>query len=420
MLFYGRGAERLSLLTYKICFVIVRLLIIHFCSGQKGSRMIDHFEDGFAFLDKLREIGQRKNQTFADFTVYLDEKARKTGIPLHGQFELTPHCNFDCKMCYVHLNPDQAPQSALLSAEQWKSLMYEAFQAGMLTAVLTGGECFTYPDFRSLYLYLKSLGVEITLLTNGSLLDREWISFFQEHRPAQIQITLYGSSEEAYESVTGRRLFGKVLENIRLVTQAGLPLHLNVTPSVYMAEDVFHTIRLAKRLCRSVRVNSSVFRPREETGRSRQDDNLNRDYYLRIYHLLKELDGEEIIRIPEDRLPPPGGPAHDSVECGLDCGGGRSGFVIDWKGIMHPCNRLYILEGFPLTSGFDSAFRTIYAAVCQWPKAPACKGCVYRFACNNCAANMLAYAEPGKQPLKLCEQTRFFVHNGVGRLSDCE
>ena len=381
--------------------------------------MIDRFEDGFAFLDKLREIGQRKNQTFADFTVYLDEKARKAGIPLHGQFELTPHCNFDCRMCYVHLKPPQAPQSALLPVEQWKSLMSEAFQEGMLTAVLTGGECFTYPGFRDLYLYLKSLGVELTVLTNGSLLDQEWVSFFLEHRPAQIQVTLYGSSEEAYEAVTGHRLFGKVLENIRLLRDAGLPVRLNVTPSIYMAEDVFDTIRLAKQLCRSVRVNSSVFRPRQETGRSEQNDNLDQDHYLRMYLLLKELDGEEAEKIQEERLPPPGGPAHECGERGLDCGGGRSGFVIDWKGIMHPCNRLYMLESFPLTEGFASAFRTINTAVRQWPKVSECSGCAYRFACNNCAANMLNYAEPGKQPLKLCEQTRFFVQNGIGRVRDC-
>ena len=382
--------------------------------------MIDRYEDGFAFLDRLREIGQRKNQSFADFMVYLNEKARQKGIPVHGQFELTPYCNFDCKMCYVHLKQDQAPQRALLSTEQWKALMLEAFHAGMLTATLTGGECFTYPGFRELYLYLKSLGVEITLLTNGSLLNGDWITFLQEHRPAKIQITLYGSSEEAYESVTGHRLFGKVLENIHRVMDAGLALRLSVTPNVYMGEDVFDTVRLAKQLCGSVRVNAGVFRPRQETGRYLQNDNLDRDYYLRIYHLLMELDGEEVVTIPEERLPPPGSPDHACEEYGLDCSGGRSGFVIDWKGIMHPCNRLYMVEGFPLISGFASAFRTIYTAVSQWPKVAACKGCAYRFACNGCAANMLQYAEPGKQPLEICEQTRFFVQNGIGRLLDCE
>lgn len=31
------------------------------------------------------------------------KKAFEDGIPISGTFELTPRCNFDCKMCYVHL-----------------------------------------------------------------------------------------------------------------------------------------------------------------------------------------------------------------------------------------------------------------------------------------------------------------------------
>ena len=35
------------------------------------------------------------------------EKAFAEGIPISGTFELTPRCNFNCKMCYVHLQPEE-------------------------------------------------------------------------------------------------------------------------------------------------------------------------------------------------------------------------------------------------------------------------------------------------------------------------
>lgn len=35
---------------------------------------------------------------------YLHAKACRAGTPLAGNFELTPRCNFNCKMCYVHLS----------------------------------------------------------------------------------------------------------------------------------------------------------------------------------------------------------------------------------------------------------------------------------------------------------------------------
>lgn len=42
-----------------------------------------------------------------NYEKYLNEKAREKGIPYAGIFELTPRCNLDCKMCYVHLTPKQ-------------------------------------------------------------------------------------------------------------------------------------------------------------------------------------------------------------------------------------------------------------------------------------------------------------------------
>ena len=32
-------------------------------------------------------------------------KARRECIPINGLFELTPLCNFRCRMCYVRLDP---------------------------------------------------------------------------------------------------------------------------------------------------------------------------------------------------------------------------------------------------------------------------------------------------------------------------
>ena len=34
---------------------------------------------------------------------YLHAKGVRLGLPISGTFELTARCNFDCKMCYVHL-----------------------------------------------------------------------------------------------------------------------------------------------------------------------------------------------------------------------------------------------------------------------------------------------------------------------------
>ena len=150
-------------------------------------------------LKSLRERNGKEIQNFASIGSFLEQKAREKGIPFGGQFELTPFCNFSCKMCYVHLNPDQLNGQSILPVETWKSLMHQAWEAGMMMASLSGGECLSYPGFEELFLYLHDLGCEVAVLTNGFLLDEQKINFFKQHMPSKIQISIYGCNDDVYE-----------------------------------------------------------------------------------------------------------------------------------------------------------------------------------------------------------------------------
>ncbi len=384
------------------------------------SRDMDQPKDAFEFLEMLQARSGKQARSFRDIGNYLGHKAREKGIPVAGQFELTPLCNFSCGMCYVHLTPDQMSGHPLLPADTWKDLMRQAWEAGMLTATLSGGECLTYPGFDEIFLYLHSLGCEVAVLTNGFLLDERRIRFFQEHTPCRIHITLYGWNDDVYERVTGHRAFGRVTENIRNAIDAGLPVYLSVTPSRFLGEDVMETVRVGTRLAGSVSVNSYVFPPREETGRSGNLDDPDLDQYLRIYRLQNSLRGLENLEAAEEELPPYGGPCHECAERGLRCGGGRSGFVMDWKGTMMPCNGMEMIRFEPLREGFAAAWARLNREACSWPRVPECDGCAYAAVCSNCAANMLRFAEPGRQPVALCEQTKYLVRHGVRHLPECE
>ncbi|MBR2996001.1 MAG: radical SAM protein, partial [Lachnospiraceae bacterium] len=185
------------------------------------------------------------------YHIYIDRflsfKAREKGIPYTGTFELTPLCNLNCKMCYVHLTPEQMQGRKLLSVEQWKNLMTQAKDAGMMRAKLTGGECLTYPGFDELYLHLHSMGVNVDVLTNGVLLDEKRISFFKKHPPRRIQVTLYGSCEDAYEKVTGQREFSKVYSHVKAAAEADLPISLAITPNGFMVEDALKLVDAAQK-----------------------------------------------------------------------------------------------------------------------------------------------------------------------------
>ena len=377
-------------------------------------------DNGFDRKDLLLNGNGELYQSYSRLAHYIDMKARKQGIPVSGKFELTPLCNFDCKMCYVHLNPNQLGNRSVLPADIWKDLIYQAWKAGMMTASLTGGECLVFPGFDELYLYLQSLGCEVTVLTNGFLLDEKRIQFFQEHKPSDIQVTLYGCNDDVYERVTGQRAFTTVVTNIKQAKDAGLPVFISITPNRHLGEDIFETIRIARELCKHVVINTFYTSPREETGRSGYQDDADLDLYIRAIRYMGELNGQKAAEINEEKLPPAGGPCHETAECGFECGGGRSSFAIDWKGTMTPCTDMDLIRSYPLKDGFASAWLRINQAVNQWPRIPECKGCAYENVCNHCASNARRYAEPGKVPTALCERTREMVRRGVIHIPECE
>lgn len=376
--------------------------------------------DALEWLKAYRKKGGDPVRAYHEMTQFWEFKARDKGVPVSGLFELTPLCNFNCKMCYVHLDADQMKGQKVLPVETWKRLMREAWQAGLMFASLSGGECLAYPGFEELYLYLHSLGVEVSVLTNGFLLDEKRIQFFKNHPTALIQVSLYGWNDDVYERVTGKRVFSTVRDHIKRALEEGLPVSLSVVPNRYLGEDLLETIRVAKELCKDVTLNNYISIPREETGRAGQRDDVELDLYIRAYKYYEQLDGRETHEIREEDLPPCGGPCHECSARGMLCGGGRSTYAIDWKGTLLPCPSFSAISGYPLKEGFAAAWTQVNQAANDWPRVPECDGCAYSDACHNCAANMLRFADPGKMPTGLCEQTREMVRQGVKRLPDCE
>ena len=195
---------------------------------------------------------------------------------------------------------------------------------------------------------------------------------------------------------------------------------MSVTPCRLLGEDVFGTIRLAKELSPNVRVNSWLCTPRQETGRADVEEDLSQADYIRVYRYQQELDGVQCAECPAESLPEPGGPVRGGVVRGLRCGGERSSFSVNWRGVMSPCNELEMIETYPLRDGFDQAWQEVHRAVLEWPRAAACEGCAYAPVCVPCAGRLLRYGEPGTCPADLCGQTMRYVQQGVYSIPACE
>lgn len=345
--------------------------------------------------------------------MYLDSRARERAEPLKGTFELTPYCNFSCKMCYVHLNAEQIKGRTLLTADEWESIMEQAVDSGMMFAALTGGECLFHPDFERLYLFLYNKSVRITVLTNGEFLDEEKIEFLCKYPPFSVQLTLYGANEEMYERVTGRRAFKKVVHNIRLACEAHLPLRLSVTPNNFLTkEENMEVIRFASLFPTVFQIGGGLMEPRAETERNQGFSDLDAEDYVDFFMLEKSLRGERLPEECEVALPPANASANEAPR-GLRCGGARSSFNVTWEGKMVPCNRLTHISAQPLEIGFDAAWQKIHSGVTDYLLPAECDGCVYRNAAKGCAAEHNGTGHASPQQCKWC---RAIVQSGLAKL----
>ena len=363
-------------------------------------------------LPELLTILRRNDIPQDEYWVYInqyhEQKAREKGVPLHGMFELTPLCNLDCKMCYVHLNKEQLGENELLTVDQWKSIIQQAHEMGMIYATLTGGECLTYPGFDEIYCYLRSLGIKAGIKTNGLLLDRKRLDFFKRYPPSSVTISLYGSSNDAYKEVTGHAVFDQVYANLLELKNVEYPVSLAITPSTYMYRDVPQIVEIARDLGYPFSISIALFPPRVETGRSLCD--LSIDQYLEMYRMLREGKAE----------PPQNIEDYEKNDCrktsksrvGIPCGAGRSSFNINWKGEIKGCENLKALQISVLDQSFSIAWGQIHSDAKSYPLPQECDGCVYDNICFGCVAYRSNGAEIGHCNPKVCDRTKRMLQEG--------
>lgn len=158
--------------------------------------------------------------------------------PIYGVLELTPMCNMNCDMCYVRLSREEMDnQGKMLSLERWLELAREMKDAGVLFILLTGGEPLLYPWFKELYLELLNMGMVVTVNSNGTLMNDEWIEFFSQHKPRRINITLYSHHEEDYIKLCHYKGYEKAVNALKKLKERNVAVKINCSLTKHNVES---------------------------------------------------------------------------------------------------------------------------------------------------------------------------------------
>lgn len=354
----------------------------------------------------------RKSITLSEFMLH---KASAGRIPLSGTFELSPICNFSCRMCYVRKTPAEVQKHPrkMMELEQWLKIAEDAYEAGTLYLLLTGGEPLLWPDFWTLYERLVRMGFLVSINTNGSLLDQKALERLKKLPPKRVNITLYGISDETYENLCkAKGVFSKVDQAIIGLKEAGISVKLNCSLTPVNAADLEDMVRYAKERELVLQIAPYMFPPiRRAPGMFGVNERFTPEesaaYRLKAYYLQngEERYEEHLREILEGSVPPPGldESCVDPLDGKIRCRAGNASFWITWDGQLTPCG----MVPEPQTDLYKTDFRTAWnqlVKICDHlALSGVCSKCPNVEICHACAA--MAIAETGTVtgiPLYLC------------------
>ncbi|MBQ7155406.1 MAG: FibroRumin system radical SAM peptide maturase [Synergistaceae bacterium] len=216
-------------------------------------------------------------------------------------FILTEQCNLACKYCFLG-NAGKKPRVTnypMSKETAEKALMFFAEQTRKIpkyfgeekTIIFYGGEAllnfetlrFTVDKCRELQARrLITRNLSFMMVTNGLLLSPEKIAFLRDNN-VSVSISLDGADERANSSRidrSGRTVYSRVLEALRLCISMGL----NVSLSVTLTEESLDGMDALITLLQETGINSLCFNILQRTG----DFFVRDEYYVRASRFLAE------------------------------------------------------------------------------------------------------------------------------------
>jgi len=167
-----------------------------------------------------------KSTTLPEFSLW--EKMKKNRNVVSFDLELTARCNNDCRHCYINLPVnDKAAQEKELAFNEINKIADEAVSLGAFWCLLTGGEPLLRADFPDIYMALKKKGLLLSVFTNAVLINKKHINLFKKYPPRDIEVSVYGVTQETYERVTRRSgSFDAFMSSLDLLLENGIRVRL--------------------------------------------------------------------------------------------------------------------------------------------------------------------------------------------------
>lgn len=335
-------------------------------------------------------------------------------VPLTGAFELLPVCNLHCKMCYVRKSMAEVNRlGGLLPAEQWLDWARQARELGLLYPLLTGGEPFVRSDVQEIMGRMLELGLQVSINSNGTLIDEAMARWLGRHKPTRINITLYGASEESYQNLCGDGdAYHRVRRAVEWLKRYGVPVKFNTSITPENVKDLEVIIAYAKSVDSPIQVATYMFPPvRRDAGMVGQNARLSPEEAALARVKADWLQGEPGWFLGQAERYRRFVPLTDSMleqlavrgSREMSCRAGRCSFWIDWQGNLANCGMYSSVKHRLQGNDFGQVWKQVAEETDRVRYAPVCTNCPNYHLCHACVA--MVYNECGDRdgrPEYLC------------------
>lgn len=152
----------------------------------------------------------------------LVETSLALNLPLGVHFDLTYRCNERCVHCYLD-HDDQGE----LSTGEVLDILGQLARAGTLFLTFSGGEVFLRRDFFEIAACARKLHFDVSLKSNGLLIDAERAARLKRLGVHQVQVSVYSADAAVHDAITKvPGSLARTLAAVRFLRTQGLPVKL--------------------------------------------------------------------------------------------------------------------------------------------------------------------------------------------------
>jgi radical SAM protein with 4Fe4S-binding SPASM domain len=261
-------------------------------------------------------------------------------VPINVELDLTNACNFFC----IHCSRDSKPKDKIDSAQElplheYKRIIDECAQIGVLKLIFMGGEPLYYQDFVELVEYAKEKGIRnLGTSTNGWFINdntaKELAKYFSD-----IQVSIHGASSSVHDSIVGKKgAWEQAWSAVRALKKYNLKVNVTFTVMRENVDDIYEMPFLVKEYGGDC-LRFLCLNDLEGRGSSLKGWKMEEVFQI----------GSEIRKLYEGRPAgleleaggfPPLGPIRDDA-CSYGCSGGRNLLSIVSDGRVRVCASLH-------------------------------------------------------------------------------